>query len=197
MHLLIISALSAALSAAVPAPPPDRVVTLPAGTILRVVLDDAIGSDTSRIEQPVRAHVARAVAVRGETAVREGSLITGVVTDAVQSAKVKGRARIAVRFNTLTPRGTDQRYPVQTATVARVAPGTKRDDALKIGLPAAGGALVGALLGGKKGALIGTAAGGGAGTAVVLSTRGKEVHLPRGTLLTVRLARPLTLQAAG
>ena len=59
------------------------------------------------------------------------------------------------------------------------------------------GAVAGALVGGKKGAAIGGAAGGGAGTAVVLSTRGKEVHLPRGSRLTVRLSAPLTVRVAG
>ena len=68
-----------------------------------------------------------------------------------------------------------------TAAVGAHGAATKQKDALEIGAPAAGGAIIGALIGGKKGALIGTAVGGGAGTAVVLSTRGKEVHLPRGT----------------
>ena len=79
----------------------------------------------------------------------------------------------------MTPRGDDERYDIQTATVGRTAPATKKEDAIKIGAPAAGGAIIGAIVGGKKGAAIGTAAGGGAGTAVVLSTRGKEVQLPK------------------
>lgn len=192
MRLLVIGLISASVSLSTSAA--VREITLPAGTNLPVILDETVGSDISRIEQPVRAHLARAVVVRGETAIPQGSIVSGVVASAARSAKVKGRARIAVRFNALVPRGGDQRYVLQTGTVSRIAPGTKRDDALKIGLPAAGGALVGALVGGKKGALIGTAAGGGAGTAVVLSTRGKEVHLVKGTLLTVRLSKPVTLQ---
>ena len=36
--------------------------------------------------------------------------------------------------------------------------------------------------------------GGAAGTGVVLSTRGKEVTLPAGTDLSVRLAAPLTVR---
>jgi hypothetical protein len=65
---------------------------------------------------------------------------------------------------------------------------------MKIGAPAAGGAIIGGIVGGKKGALIGTAAGGGAGTAVVLSTRGKEVRLSRGAVLKLRLSEPLTVR---
>jgi hypothetical protein len=171
-----------------------REVTIPAGTNLPIVLDTSIGSDTSRVEEAVTAHLSRPITVHGETVLAEGSRVTGVVTDATRSAKVKGRAHVAVRFDSLTPRGDDQRYPIATSTVGRTAPGTKKNDALKIGAPAAGGAIIGALVGGKKGALIGTAAGGGAGTAVVLSTRGKEVHLARGAALTLRLAAPLTVR---
>ena len=61
-----------------------------------------------------------------------------------------------------------------------VAPATKASDAKTIGIPAAGGAVLGAVLGGKKGAAIGAAVGGGAGTAVVLTTAGKEVGLASG-----------------
>jgi outer membrane lipoprotein SlyB len=104
---------------------------------------------------------------------------------------VKGRARIGVRFNTLRVDGA--RYRVQTASINRVAPGTKKDDAVKIGIGAGAGAVVGAIAGGKKGAAIGSAVGGGGGTGVVLATRGREVSLPRGTTVTTRLTEPLTI----
>ena len=65
---------------------------------------------------------------------------------------------------------------------------------MEIGIPAAGGAVVGGLIGGKKGALIGGTAAGGAGTAVVLNQRGKEVRLGRGAPLILRLSEPLTVR---
>jgi hypothetical protein len=173
--------------------PSIREVTLPAGTRLPIVLEKGVGSDISRLEERVPAHVSRAVRVRGITAVPRGSRVEGVVIDARRSAKVKGRARISLRFDTLAVDG-DQRYALRTAAVGRLAPATKKEDALKIGLPAAGGAIVGGLLGGKEGAAIGGAAGGGAGTAVVLTTRGREVRLPRGTAFTLRLTAPLTVR---
>ena len=174
--------------------PAWREVTIPAGTSLPLVLDTAIGSDISRVEQPVRAHLARAIVVRGATVLAQGSPVSGVVTDARRSGKVKGRAHVAVRFDTLTPRGVDERYRIHTTAVGRTAPATKKKDALEIGAPAAGGAVIGAIVGGKKGAAIGSAVGGGGGTAVVLSTRGKEVRMGRGALVTVRLAEPLTVK---
>jgi len=110
---------------------------------------------------------------------------------------VKGRAHVAVRFDSLTPRGDDERYEIRAASIGRTAESTKKKDALEIGAPAAGGALIGALVGGKKGALIGTAVGGGAGTGVVLATKGKEVHLPKGSALGLKLAAPVTVKVRG
>jgi len=176
------------------AAPAWREVTIPAGTALAVVLDTPVTSSTSRVEEPVTAHLVRSLSVHGETVLAEGTRLSGVVTDATRSAKVKGRAHVAVRFDTLTPRGDDRRYTIHAASVGRTAPGTKKKDALEIGAPAAGGAIIGALIGGKKGAAIGTAAGGGAGAAFVLSTRGKEVSLPKGSALMLRLSQPLTIR---
>ena len=174
-----------------------REVTIPAGTELPVVLDTAVGSDTSRVEQPVTAHLSRAVSVDGQQVLAEGSTVSGVVTDATRSAKVKGRAHVAVRFDTVVPRGDNERYRIQSPAIGRTAPATKGEDAVKIGAPAAGGAIIGGIIGGGDGAAIGAAAGGGAGTAVVLSTRGEEIHLPAGTALRVRLTEPLTVRIRG
>jgi hypothetical protein len=81
-----------------------------------------------------------------------------------------------------------------SASLHRTAESTRESDAKKIAIPAAGGAVVGAILGGKKGAGIGTIVGGGAGTAVVLSTPGDEVHLPRGMALSITLDRALDVR---
>ena len=176
------------------ASPEWREVTIPAGTMLPVVLDTGVGSDISRIEGPVNAHLARPIVIAGQTVLADGSRLSGVVTDATRSGRVKGRAHVAVRFTTLTPRGDAERYRISTASVGRTAPATKKKDAITIGAPAAGGAIVGALVGGKKGAAIGATAGGGGGTAVVLATRGKEVRMVRGSRITLRLTQPLTVR---
>lgn len=173
-----------------------REITLPAGTTLPVVLDTPVASNTSRAEQPITGHVSRDVAVNGVVVVPAGSEVLGNVTSARQSGKVKGRAYIGIRFTTVVPKGSAERYRIQTAAIGRTAPATKQDDAVKIGAPAAGGALIGALVGGKKGALIGAGAGAGAGTAVVLTTRGKEVGIARGTALRVRLVSPAVVRVS-
>jgi hypothetical protein len=177
-----------------------REVTIPAGTQLPITLDTSVGSDISRIEEAVTAHLTRPLVIHGDTVIPAGSRVAGVVTDATRSGRVKGRAHVAVRFDSITPSGPgveSSRYRIETTAIGRTAASTKKRDALEIGAPAAGGALIGAIAGGKKGALIGTAVGGGAGTAVVLSTRGNEVRLPKGTALTLRLSEPLTVKVRG
>src|SRR5437660_5849851 len=107
-----------------------REITLPAGTHLPIVLDTTVGSDISTIEQPVHAHLSRAVTLQGTTVLPEGSQLSGVVTDAKRSGKVKGLAHIAVRFDTLAVSGHDERYRIDTSAVGRTAQATKKIDAL-------------------------------------------------------------------
>ena len=137
----------------------------------------------------MHAHLRRAVYVDGVEVLPAGTRLSGFVSDAQRSARVKGRGRVAFRFTSMTV--DDDQYRVSTSRVVREAPGTKRDDALKIGIPAGAGAVIGAIADGKKGAAIGSAVGGAAGTGVVLSTRGKDVRLGRGAAVAVRLLRPV------
>lgn len=175
------------------AAPAEREVVIPAGTILRLRPLQSFGSDISRVEEPISARLVRTVYVRGREVLPAGSTAYGVVTEARRAGKVKGRARVGVRFTQIAPRD-GERYQMRTRSWVAVAPGTKKKDALTIGVPAAGGAVIGGLVGGKKGAAIGAAAGGGGGTAVVLTTRGKEVRVGRGATLAVRLIEPLTMR---
>lgn len=174
----------------------DREVTIPAGTVLRLRVTRGFGSDFSRVEDPVTATLARAVVIDGRTVLPAGSRASGYVSDARRPGKVKGRGRVAVRFTSIVPASDSESYRMRTNSWVAVAPATKKKDALTIGVPAAGGAVVGALVGGKKGAGIGAAAGGGAGTAVVLTTRGRDVRIGRGAVLAVRLTEPLTIRVA-
>ena len=184
----------AATKTAAVAEPAYREVTVPAGTLLPVDLNSTVGSDTSKVEDPVRATLRRAITIDGVQALPAGTAVTGHVTEATRAARVKGRGRIAFRFNRIDLPGDGQRMAISTGTITRVAPATKKQDAAKIGAGAAGGAIVGGLLGGGDGAAKGAVIGGGAGTAVVLSTRGKDVRLGEGANISVRLTAPLTVR---
>lgn len=174
--------------------PTYRDVTVPAGTVLPLELQSTVASDTSNVEDPVRATLRRSITIGGVPVLPAGSAVAGHVTEATRSARVKGRARIAFRFNSIDLPGAGGRMTIHTGTVARIAQGTKKRDAAEIGGAAAGGAIVGGILGGGSGAAKGAAVGGGAGTAVVLTQRGKEVRLPAGTAIAVKLTAPLTVR---
>jgi hypothetical protein len=168
---------------------------VPAGTPLELILQTAVASDTSKVEDAVRAKVAHPVVVSGMTVIPVGAPVTGTVVAAERSAKVKGRASIAIRFNRVIV--ADTPYTINTARIARQAAATKGEDAKKIGIGAGVGTAVGAIAGGGKGAAIGAGVGGAAGTGVVLATRGKEVGIPAGSTVkttiedTVRITAPM------
>jgi hypothetical protein len=167
-------------------------VTIPSGTTLRLSLQTSVASDTSHVEEPVRATLRTPVTVNGRDVLPAGSEVTGVVTSANQSGRVKGRANVAFRFNSVHAAG--ETYNIQTSSIGETARATKKKDATKIGIGAGAGAALGALLGGGKGAAKGAAIGGAGGTGVVLATRGEEVRLGPGAAVTTRLTAPVTVR---
>jgi len=71
--------------------------------------------------------------------------------------------------------------------------GANKDTAAYIGGGALIGTIVGAIAGGGKGAAIGAAVGAAAGAGTQIYTHGKTVTVPAESLLTFKLAQPLTL----
>ena len=66
-----------------------------------------------------------------------------------------------------------------------------RDEGRTVGAGGAVGAIVGGIVGGLEGALIGAAVGAGG---VIAATDGKDVELPAGTVVRIRLDTPLELR---
>lgn len=174
--------------------PEYREVRIPAGTILPVELTTAVSSDSSNVEDAVRATLRSPITVDGLRALPAGTVVMGNVTAVERAARVKGLARVAFRFTAIDPPGDAERVSIRTDTVSQQARATKKQDAAKIGGGAVGGAIIGGIVGGGSGAAKGAAIGGAAGTGVVLSTRGKEVRLGPGARLSVRLAAPVTMR---
>ena len=166
-----------------------REVTLPSGTLLPLTLDSYVASDTSRVESPVRAHLRRAVIVNGVEVLPAGTRLSGFVTEARQSARVKGRGRLGVPVH----RHVGRQRPLPRVHVPRRARSARHEEEGRPddGIPAGAGAIIGGIADGRKGAAIGSAVGGAAGTGVVLSTRGKDVRLGRGAAVAVRLLQPV------
>ena len=88
-----------------------REVTVPAGTQLPIILDTSVASNTSRVEQPVRAHLSRDVRLDNEIVIPAGSELYGNVTAVRRPGKVKGRSYIAMRLD--DARAARQRRAVQ------------------------------------------------------------------------------------
>ena len=178
-----------------PPPPPApefRELTIHSGATLSATLTTPLASNTSKVEDTVRATLKSSVAIDGVELLPAGATITGHVTKALESAKVKGRAMIAFRFNSVDTHSGPEHMSTQTIT--HEAASTKGKDATKIGIGAGAGAIIGGIVGGGSGAATGAAIGGGAGTATVLATKGEEVTLPAGTPVTVTLTAPLTIR---
>jgi hypothetical protein len=175
---------SAAPSTSAAAPPP-AVIDLPAGTRLRVRLDEDLGSKISQPGQSFKATIAEEVTVNGQTVIARGARAEGTVVDAKPLGRFKGGALLQLRLERV--RSQWGSYPVATSSIERAEKGKGQRTAGFIGGGAGFGALVGGLAGGGKGAAIGALAGGGAGTAGSAFTGNKQIFLPAETLLTFRL----------
>jgi hypothetical protein len=169
---------------------PDPVV-LPEGTRLPLALETSLSSKTSHKGDLVVAKLREDVRVGEKVVLPEGTEVRGRVTAAAPSGKVKGLARLAFDFDTVRLKG--EEHAVETRTVDITAPKTRKKDAAIIGGGAGAGALIGAIVDGKKGAGVGALVGGAAGTGVVLTTTGKEVQIPAGSSLSVRVTKEARL----
>jgi hypothetical protein len=167
-------------------------VVVPAGTTFTVAVNHALSSESNSPGDPVQARVVGNITTHGKLVVRDGAPAYGVVTVAERSARVKGRARLALKITSIET--LDGRKDVESSMNAGtlVAPGTKKRDAAVIGGGTAAGAVLGEIIGDKPG--LGAVIGGAAGTGVVLSTRGKEVHVPQGTRVKFKLQTPLEVE---
>jgi hypothetical protein len=169
--------------------PEYREVLLPAGTRLALELRSRLASDTSQVEDTVRARLRERVTIEGQAVLPAGTQVVGYVTDVERPGRVKGRARLALRFTVLRHDGDE--YDLRSKEIERVADSTKANDAAKVGIGAGAGAAVGAVLGGGSGAAKGAAIGAAAGTGTVLATRGEDVRFDVGEMLETQLTAPL------
>ena len=143
-----------------------------------------------------------------------GSYVIGTVTEVKRPGRVKGRAELYVRFDSLTlPNGVTRDFRSRLGSIdARgdehldkkegmvQGDSNKGGDARTVGEIAASGASIGAIAGAAEGhagmgAGIGGAAGAAVGLAGVLLTRGPGAVLAKGSTIEMVLDRPLTFGA--
>jgi hypothetical protein len=161
----------------------DREVRLPEGTSIQVRLSHGLSSATARREDRVDAIVAEPVRGNGVLALPAGTLVRGVVRAAEPAERPSKGGRIEIEFDSVYL--DDTRVEIR-GRVAQIQEGGERGK--KAGIGAVVGGVLGGLLGGKGGAIAGILIGGGG---AVVATKGEDVELPAGTVLTVRLEEPL------
>jgi hypothetical protein len=182
---------------AVPPPPPVPMfeeLVVPAESVLGLQVLTTTSTEEAKVEDPVEAKVTRDVRIGGTVAIPAGTRVQGVVTVVERGGKVKGKARLGVRFHMLVlADAAATRVPIRTDTIFRESDSKGQQSAAKIGAAAAGGAILGAIIGGGKGAAIGSAIGAGSGTASVMSGDRSQATLQAGTAITVRLQDAVTV----
>ena len=167
------------------------VITIPAGTRLRIAMIDGVSSAKSSPGDSFMASLVEPVVVDGRTVLDKGIRLRGRVVDANESGRVKGRASLNLVLTDIVRNG--KNMSIETRPFIAVAQSTKKRDAAVIGGGAGVGAAIGAIACGGKGAGVGALIGGGAGTGAVLATRGKELHYPPETRLSFTLSSPVQI----
>jgi outer membrane lipoprotein SlyB len=165
-------------------PQSDR-TGIPTGQELDVRLQDELSSDTAQVEQRFEATTVVDMYRGDRILIPAGSVMRGVVSSVNKATRTDRKGSLTVAFDQVTING--RAYPLRgTVTQALESEGIKGEVA-KIGTGGAIGGIIGGILGGTKGALLGVVIGGGG---VVAATEGKDVKLPSGTVLRVRLDQP-------
>ena len=178
-----------------PLPPARELVELevPSTSVIGLRIETPLSTETAHLEDRVEARVMRDLTVDGRTAIPAGTRALGAVTMVERGGKVKERARLGVRFHTLVLADGTQ-LPIRTDTIIREGESPAGDSTRKIGGATVGGAILGALMGGKKGAIVGSTAGAAGGTAVVMAGDRNAATLPAGAVVTVRLSSPVSVE---
>jgi hypothetical protein len=164
---------------------------IPVGTELDVRVGTRLNSGTAAVEDRFEATTLVDFNSGGRTLVPAGSVMRGVVTSVEPATRTNRTARLTLSFDQLTVNG--RSYPMRgTVTQAIEGEGIKGETA-RIGTGAGVGAIIGGILGGFKGALAGILIGAG-GT--LAATEGKEVDLPAGSVLRVRVDQAVQINTA-
>ena len=182
--------------------------TLPAGTALKVKLENNLTTFSNKAGDPFSGRVTEAVTLGGKTVIPIGTTVQGRVTKINEPRRIAGKPTIGMFPETIVlPNG--ERYMLNAAVVdTNLRNGTDVNtegqfkgaghdgkDLSEIGFGTGGGILVGGLIGGGKGLLVGGTIGATATVAHWLGKR-RSAMLPAGIELTMELSRPLAMTAA-
>ena len=162
---------------------------LPVGAEFDVRLQAALNSSTAAVEDRFEGTTIADLRSGDRIVVPAGSLVRGVVSSVTKAGRLERKGTMTVVFDQITVAG--RAHPIRATVTQTIESEGMKSDAGKIGVGAGVGAILGGLLGGTKGAIAGILVGGG-GT--IAASEGKDVSLPPGTILRVRLDTALNVR---
>jgi len=165
-------------------------VEIPVGTEIDVRLQTALNSGTAQVEDRFEGTTIADLNLEGRVAIPAGSVFRGVVTAVEPGTRTNRTSKMTVSFDQVTVNG--RSYPIRGTVTQAIEGEGIRGEAGRTAAGAGVGAIIGGILGGFKGALAGVLIGGG-GT--IAATEGKDVELPQGSVLRVRLDSPVQINA--
>lgn len=172
--------------ATVPAGPtqvnPSARGVIPVGQELDVRLQTPLSSETATVEQRFEAVTVVDLMQNGRVLVPAGSIVHGVVSAVKPAGRIDREGSLTLSFDRITIRGRDQAIRGMATEVFES--GGIREEIGTAGAGAGVGGLIGGLLGGVKGAVLGAVIGAGG---AIAATDGKDIHLPAGAIVRIRL----------
>jgi hypothetical protein len=182
--------------------PRTRTRTIAAGTPLSLT---AVTDITSRTDHAGDAFVARttgaALASNGDTVIPAGAELVGRVTVLNSAGSPGGGGQLQVAFDSVRFNGTTRPIAVRVTSLGtrQVARGVTVEDAAKVGVGAAAGAVAGRVIGGNRtGAAAGAVVGGAAGAVYANRTKDHDIVLSPGSavevVLTDSFSRPVAVR---
>lgn len=167
-----------------PAPKPAEApsATVAAGTAVSISIDEAISSQTAHAGDSWTGTVKEAVIVGSAAPFPAGSTVHGVI-EGVQGAEKGSRAYLVLRVTSIEANGST--HEVSASADSLIAGSTRKRNLGAIAGGAAAGALLGKAIGGSgKGAVIGGILGGAAATGAVAASKGFQVEVEKGKVMT-------------
>lgn len=158
---------------------------IPVGQELDVRLQSRLSSDTAKVEDRFEATTVTDLYRGNDVLIPAGSVVRGVISSVDRASRTDRKGSLTVAFDQITVNG--RSYPMRGTVTQAIESEGIRGEAGRIGAGAGVGAIIGGIIGGVRGALLGVLIGGG-GT--IAATEGKDVELPAGTILRVRLDTP-------
>jgi hypothetical protein len=175
-----------------PATPVPSQITLPAGTFVRVRVNEKLSSDKNQPGDLFTATLVAPLIANGLVIAQPGQNVAGRVSEAVKAKDGQGRSRLGLDLTELSL-ADGQQIPIRTQLIEYHRPTNNgRDTGVVVGTTAAGAA-IGAAAGGGFGAGVGAITGAAAGAIGVLATRSHATEIYPEAMLTFRTIDSATI----